>query len=119
MTPAPAPTPIDLNNGTRLSVAKAAERLTQLRQSRRSCSPWTVICWIRRGIRLPDGTRLRLPGAKCGNAWTTTDEAIQWWIAEITAAHLAEPPKVPTARDERRAQMIGERAGQELAASGW
>jgi hypothetical protein len=111
--------PINPNSKeTMLTPAEVAQRLARLRGGR-PVKAWTVITWIRRGVRQPDGTRLKLPAVRCSFKWAVPEASLLAWIAQMTEAHLADPPQVPTARDEKRTRTIGERAGEELAASGW
>ena len=73
----------------------------------------TLIRWCTRGIRQPDGTRVRLRAVRAGSRWLTSDQWVDDFIAALTAAHIGEEaataPRSPTQR-----QHESEAAGREL-----
>jgi hypothetical protein len=115
VTPSNTPNP---TNERRLGMAAAARWVGALR-GERPTSPYTVVRWITVGALLPDGSRLRLEGQKFGNTWTTTVASLERWAAALTQAHFTDHLTAESSRGEKRQQRIGEKAGEELAASGW
>jgi hypothetical protein len=99
-----------------LSLAAAAHRLLSLRQDR-PVNPATVLRWVLKGTLLPDGTRLRLPAVKVAGRWCTTVEALEGYLADITAAALpvstTAAPRSPIQR-----KRASERANEALEAKG-
>ncbi len=78
--------------------------------------PSGVVRWIVEGVRLPDGSRLRLRAIRAGSKWLTSEE----WLAEFLDAQTraalgraAGETRTPTA-----AQAAAEAAGRELQAIG-
>jgi hypothetical protein len=99
---------------TPISLAVTARRLPPLRGGR-PVSPATVCRWILHGIRARDGRRVRLEAARVGGAWMTSVEALERFLAALSAVpgDMAVAPRTPTQR--RRAS---ERAAEQLAAVG-
>src|SRR5262245_57437550 len=73
---------------TRISLAAAARTVPPLRTDR-PVHPSTVLRWVLRGCRLPDGTRLRLEAVRTPGGWYTTHEALDRFLAALTEASLA------------------------------
>ena len=70
------------------------------RGTRRHPSTWVRYC--NRGVRLPDGTVLRLRALRVGATWLTTDDWVAEFVAAQTAAHAPAPPtgtRTPGERD--------------------
>jgi hypothetical protein len=51
----------------------------------------TISRWCSIGVKLPDGTRLRLRALRAGRRWLTTDEWFGAFVAALTAAHDPAP----------------------------
>ena len=59
-------------------------------------SPSTLTRWIITGVRLPDGSRVKLRATRCGHKWLVARRWLQDFTAALTAAHLpADPPPSP------------------------
>jgi hypothetical protein len=106
---------IDLNAETPLSLAAAAKLVPPARTGRR-CHLSTILRWVLRGAKAPDGTVVRLEACRVGSRWLTSREALQRFSERLTprlggADHAA--PRSPARR--RRAS---ERAAQELEKRG-
>jgi hypothetical protein len=73
----------------------------------------TLIRWCTRGIRMPDGSRVRLRGIRAGSRWLTTDTWVDEFVTALTTAHtggeVASAPRPPARR-----QRESEAAGREL-----
>jgi hypothetical protein len=100
--------------GSGLSLSQAARRFPPFRESK-PVAPSTIFRWIAVGVRLPDGTRLRLEAVRLGGRWLTSGPAIERFIARQTPNLDAKPaPQPRTPRQQRRA---AERAGKALTAA--
>jgi hypothetical protein len=80
----------------------------------------TVFRHHRRGVKLPDGSIVRLQALRIGRKIRTTKEAVRRFLealnstAEPATGEQAAPPRSPSARQRHSAK-----ANQSLAASGW
>jgi len=107
---------IDVNNETLLSFTEAAARLSA---GGRRLHVATIHRWATRGIR-----GVRLECAKVGRYRVTTADAIERFVAELTAQDQTHNhvDRVTTTRPHRRAprarQVAVDRALQELARAG-
>lgn len=70
----------------------------------------TLIRWATRGVKTPDGNRVRLRAVRAGAKWLTTDEWFALFLDALTTAsqpsdepHLA-PVRTPAARDRASVQ---------------
>jgi hypothetical protein len=103
---------IDVATETLLSLPQAARRLPPGRNGR-PCHPATLFRWIHAGARRPSGERVYLDGARLGNRWLTSAEALQRFSDALTppvaSTDLRPTPRTPLAR--RRAS---EQAGRKL-----
>lgn len=74
----------------------------------------TMIRWCTRGIRQPDGSRVRLRAIRAGSRWLTTDAWVDEFIAVLTVAHIPDQgapiPRSPTQRNR-----ASQAAAKELA----
>jgi Protein of unknown function (DUF1580) len=79
--------------------------------------PATLVRWCLRGVRLPDGSRVKLQAVRVGCRWLTTDAWFDKFITTLTEAYTGcedtQSPRSPTQR--RRA---AEAADRELKAMG-
>ncbi len=109
---------VGLLNETLLSFGQAARKLPAHRGPGR-CSPATIWRWIRDGVKLPDGRRLRLEAIRIGGAWRTSEEALGRFVAAQTAAYLpSDAPATIPIRSPNKRQRDSERAARELEAEG-
>jgi hypothetical protein len=80
--------------------------------------PATITRWIMRGVRLRDGSRLRLAATRSPGGWLVTDDAIEHFLAALTADRLGEPaPAPPSATAARQRELA--RVHAELNAAGF
>src|SRR4051794_41100940 len=95
-----------------LSLAQAARRLPPLRADR-PVSPATIWRWVAAGVRLSDGSTLRLEAVRIGGRWVTSVEAMARFAERQTAALRGEAQSSTprTAAQQRRAS---ERASKAL-----
>jgi hypothetical protein len=103
--------------------ATSAQRLLTLREAaalipgrgRRRVHASTIARWITRGVRAPDGRRVRLRAVRLGSKWLTT----RAWLEEFAAAQTPEftdtDEPVLTDRQRDRAAI---QAGRRLANMG-
>lgn len=74
----------------------------------RRVSPEMIWRWRSRGIRLPDGSVVKLRCRRCGRRWFTTEAAVQEFIERQTVAHspyVQDEPSVPDL--DRRLKAAG------------
>ena len=112
--PRPAETLADrLLSETTIGLSAAAA-LLGVGRGNRPIHPATLTRWILRGIRGPDGQRIKLEGVRVGSSWRTSREAVARFVDALTPGAAAAPiTRTPTAR--RRAS---ERAEEELIRAG-
>jgi hypothetical protein len=110
----------DFDKEKPLSLADAAKRLPSLRTGK-TINPFTITRWIQTGTLLRDGTRCRLEAIRVGNSWVTSAEAINRYLAALTAACLAPdtPTSTPTPRSPSKRKRASASADETLAESGW
>jgi hypothetical protein len=101
--------------GSGLSLSQAARRIPPFRENK-PVAPSTVFRWIMAGVRLPDGTRLRLEGVRLGGRWLTSGPAIERFIDRQTPQFAGAP--TPASRTAAQRERAAERAARELARLG-
>ena len=62
-------------------------------------SPEMLWRWRTRGIRLPDGTVVKLSCRRCGRRWFTTEAAVREFIDRQTRAHSLSNEEAATNSD--------------------
>jgi hypothetical protein len=105
----------DTTTETPIPLAEAAKLIPPARQGKRTHLS-TLLRWILRGSRNPEGEVVRLEAVRIGGRWMTSREALQRFAERLTArldAPEPVPPRTPTQR--RRAS---ERAARELGRIG-
>ena len=101
---------IELRNETLLTLNQAARLLPPSRCGR----PVHLSCifrWVRDGVRLLDGSRVRLEAIRLGGRWLTSVEALERFAAAQTP-NLADRPQLPRTFTIRR--LASERAEAHL-----
>jgi Protein of unknown function (DUF1580) len=105
---------IDITAETSLSLAEAAKLVPPARSGNR-CHLSTILRWITKGAKAPDGSIVRLEAARLGGRWLTSREALQRFSAKLTPSTDAEAPapRAPATRSRAssRAAAELERAG--------
>jgi hypothetical protein len=76
----------------------------------------TILRWIMRGAKAPDGSRVRLEAVRLGGRWLTSREALQRFAEALTPRLDVAPPPVPRTSSRRRRES--ERAAEDLAKLG-
>jgi hypothetical protein len=91
--------------GAGLPLAQAARRFPTFRNNS-PVAPSTVFRWINTGVRLADGSCVRLEAVRLGGRWLTSGPAIERFMARQTPALDAAPAaRTPTpAQRSRRAE---------------
>jgi hypothetical protein len=69
----------------------AAARLCPSNRMGKPVHPATLTRWIMRGIRLHDGTTLRLAAKRFPGGWATTRQDLDGFIDRLTADHCGAP----------------------------
>lgn len=103
-------------NGSGLSLSQAARRFPPFRENK-PVAPSTVFRWIFSGVRLPDGTHLRLEAVRLGGRWLTSGPAIERFISRQTP-QFADADPAPTPRTAKQQAKATERAGKKLEGLG-
>jgi hypothetical protein len=109
-------TPVSLTAVTRLvppgprRKSKKDKKSKTPSQPQRTCLS-TVLRWVLRGSRAPDGSLVRLEAVRLGGKWVTSREALQRFAEKLTPTFdnkPAEPPRSPTARARASARAARE-----------
>jgi hypothetical protein len=102
---------IDLSTETPLSLAAAAAQTPPGRNGKR-CHLSTILRWILRGAKAPDGTLVKLEALRLGGRWLTSREALQRFAENLTQRVPDEPRQLPCGPAGRR--RASEAAAAEL-----
>jgi hypothetical protein len=73
----------------------------------------TLMRWVRDGVRLPDGTRLRLKALRVGAKWCVTRTWLTQFFDALTAARQPGVP-LPMPRSPRKRDAAVRRAEKRL-----
>ena len=100
------------NTEALIGLGEAARALGNTGRGGKAVHPATLTRWIQTGVRLPDGTRLRLRALRAGAKWATRPDWLAEFLEATTAAHLpaepAPPPRSPAARRRSSAAAAAE-----------
>jgi hypothetical protein len=72
----------------------------------------TILRWIVRGAKAPDGSRVRLEAVRLGGRWFTSKEALQRFAESLTPR--LDSTTAPTPRTNLRRRQASEGAAAEL-----
>jgi hypothetical protein len=108
---------LDLIAETPLPLAEAAKLIPPARSGKRTHLS-TVLRWILRGVRLPDGHVVRLEGIRLGGRWFTSRQALQRFAERQTPKLGATPEQSVVPRSPARRQRDSARAAADLEAMG-
>jgi hypothetical protein len=108
-------TVIDFTAEEPLSLAAAAKLVPPARRGKR-CHLSTILRWIIKGSKAPDGTVVRLEACRLGGRWLTSREALQRFSDQLTPRLDAEALTVPRSPGKRR--RASDRAAAELEGLG-
>jgi Protein of unknown function (DUF1580) len=97
---------ISLNDASRIVPAARRGKKTHLS---------TLLRWILKGCRGPNGTTVRLEAIRVGNRWMTSRQALQRFAESLTP-RIGSGEKTPTIRTSAARQRESERAATELSA---
>jgi hypothetical protein len=95
-------------------LAAAARRIPGFRDDK-SPHPATLSRWITRGVRLQDGTVLRLTAKRFPGGWAVCDADVDTFVDRLTADRTGEPVEVPAVMPAARRRAI-EQTDRELDA---
>jgi hypothetical protein len=100
-----------------ISLAQAAKRIPPYRG--RQTNPSAIFRWLRDGVRLPDGSVLRLEGLRLCGRWLTSLEALtRFFMAQDAAFNpSATPPASPMRSDDTR-RVAATKSAERLRAMG-
>ena len=102
---------LDFTLETPLSLAAAARLVPPARGGKR-CHLSTILRWIVKGSKAPDGTTVRLEGARVGGRWLTTLQALRRFSERLTPQLGETSQLAPRGPGNRRRDS--ERAAKEL-----
>jgi hypothetical protein len=106
---------VELFPGRYLSFTDAAKLFPPGRMGRPVAAA-TLWRWSREGVRLPDGSKVKLRVVRIGGRFAVSEEALREFIDQQQPTdHDAEVPAVRSASARRRAS---DRAGEELTRLG-
>jgi hypothetical protein len=80
----------EILSGQGLYLSQAARLLPRHRQNR-PVHPTTLSRWAHQGVRLPDGTVIRLEAVRCAGRLVTTAAALKRFLASQSPAALPQP----------------------------
>jgi hypothetical protein len=106
---------IDLSTESPLSLAAAAAQIPPARNGKR-CHLSTVLRWVLRGARSPDGHFVKLEALRLGGRWITTRQALQRFALALTPRLGGDDHTAP--RSPARRRRASERAAAELDKAG-
>jgi hypothetical protein len=99
------------------SLAAAARRIPSCRNES-SVHPASVTRWITKGIRLQDGTTLKLKAVRFPGGWGVSDEAVDAVGDALTRDRCGEPARSSDDRVNQARQNQLDRVDDQLAAIG-
>jgi hypothetical protein len=102
---------IDLNSESALSLPDAA-RLVPAGHGAEKTHISTLLRWIIRGAKAPDGSVVRLEGIRMGSRWFTSRQALQRFAARLTPQLDGDQPRPPRSIVARN--RASQRAAREL-----
>ena len=106
---------INLATETLVALAEGTRLIPPARNGRR-CHLSTLLRWIQKGARAPDGTLVRLEAIRLGGRWMTTREALQRFAERLTPRLGSEARPTMCADADRR--QAAARAALELERRG-
>lgn len=101
----------EIEAGQGESLTRAARRFPSARQGK----PVTLSClvrWVQRGVKGPNGERIRLEAARLAGRWITTPAACVRFVERQTPRSDDAPPPAPRTPGVRR--RAADRAAKEL-----
>jgi hypothetical protein len=105
----------DVLHETLVSFAQAARRLPPFRGDK-PVNPATLYRWATSGVKLPDGSALKLEAVRLGGRFLTSAEALQRFVDRQTAAF--SPAPAPAVRSPAQRTLASEAAEAALIAAG-
>jgi hypothetical protein len=99
--------------GDALSLAAAAKLLPSYRHGKPT-NPATLWRWASKGVRLHDGTVVRLETCRCGGRQMTSRAALARFIEAQTPRQDQDPTPVPAPRTPTQKRRTAEHAAREL-----
>jgi hypothetical protein len=111
----------DLANERQIGLRGAAKLIPSYREGKPTHVS-TILRWITKGVRLSNGERVRLEGARLGGRWITSIEALGRFSERLTAGALSTIPDEggyrPAVEASRRRREL-DRVDRRLADAGF
>jgi hypothetical protein len=92
----------EILGGSGLSLSQAARRFPPFRETK-PIAPSTIFRWIAEGVRLPNGSRVRLEAVRLGGRWLTSVPAIERFIARQTPKLDTDTTAAPSLQSAQEA----------------
>jgi hypothetical protein len=110
---------IDIQTEPLIPLAAACDLIPPGRSGRRTHLS-TILRWIQKGAKAPDGTTLRLEAVRLGGRWMTSAAALQRFAEALTprldGAESDHPARTPLTPGQR--QRAAKKAGEALERMG-
>jgi Protein of unknown function (DUF1580) len=103
---------IDLTTEALISLDDASRLVPAARRGKKTHLS-TLLRWILKGCRGPNGTTVHLEAMRVGHRWMTSRQALQRFAESLTP-RIASGEKSPTIRTSAARQRASERAAAEL-----
>lgn len=78
----------------------------------------TLIRWCTRGVKLTDGSMIRLRAERIGTRWLTNDVWFEEFVSALTLAHTASASSRDTVRTPSERTRASDTAAKELSDMG-
>ncbi|VTT98863.1 unnamed protein product [Gemmataceae bacterium] len=101
-----------------IGLAQVCRNLSHMGRCGKPLSPSTLTRWITPGIRLRDGTRLRLQARRVGSKWGVRQSWVDEFLEAQTADRLGGDTSTPALRTPAERQRASDAAAAQLAAMG-
>jgi hypothetical protein len=98
-----------------LSISMAAKLVPPFRG--RVARPSTIFRWLTTGVKLPDGSVLKLQGIRLASRWLTSKEAVARFLSIQNSAFNPDATPLPPATATQR-ERAAKRAGELLESIG-
>src|SRR5262245_37394674 len=108
---------LDLTTETPISLAAAA-RLVPPARSGKQTHLSTLLRWILKGAKAPDGTLVKLEAVRLGGRWMTSRDAMQRFAERLTPRSAPDAAEVAAPRPPGKRQRESDRAARELERAG-
>jgi hypothetical protein len=107
----------EIRAGDGLSISRAGHQFPAARGDGPGVDHSTTFRWATLGVKLPDGSRLKLEAVRVGGRWLTSNAAIARFVKAQTDIANPSPVPTPKTRTPSARQKAIDAANKRLAAS--